>query len=473
MSLQRVRRELPDPHRQRLYRRAILVAIVGNALLAAAKGAVTWLSGSSAVFSDAANSLSDTLYSLLMAVGLYLAQRPADESHPQGHSRFEPLVSLFITVMMGMAGLAALRGGVQRFLSGAVVIEPGWPTAALAGSVLVKIAMCLLVGRIGRRADSPAIRASARDNLADVLTSAAALLGVWGSRLVHPLLDPVAGVVVSLWIFCSTWEILRENLGYLTGRGAQPEFTAQIAAAASTVPGVRGVHQVIADHVGPQLRVDMHIDVDSGMTLHQAHAIADQVQARVEALPAVDLAFVHTEPAGFLSGEGDQRRIDVQLRQLAEELGVRIHNVWVYEVDGSYYVDVHAEFDGDLPLREAHALISALEDRARGEIPHLVEVTAHIEPQGQLIKTQDAGLGEDHMVQAVQRVISEALDLGACHQVQVRRSDMGWSVSMHCTLPGERSLAEAHQVSTQLETRLREGIPGLERVMIHTEPEEG
>lgn len=296
MTLQRVRLERLDPRRQRLYRQAILIAIAGNGLLAVAKGAVAWLSGSSAVLSDAANSLSDTLYSLLMAIGLYVARRPADESHPQGHSRFEPLVSLLITIMMGLAGVTAMREGVLRFLSGAEAIEPGWPTAALAGSGLVKIGMYLLMARLGRLAHSPAIGASARDNLSDVLTSAAALLGVWGSRLVYPLLDPAAGVIVALWIFRTTWEILRENLDYLTGRGAPPEFTAQIVAAASRVPDVLGVHQVIADHVGPQLRVDIHIDVDGEITLHQAHAIADQVQELIEALPAVDLAFVHVEP---------------------------------------------------------------------------------------------------------------------------------------------------------------------------------
>lgn len=298
MTLQSVRPERPDPHRQRLYRQAILIAIAGNVFLAATKGAVAWLSGSSAVLSDAANSLSDVLYSLLMAVGLYLVQQPADESHPQGHGRFEPLVGLLIAMMMGVAGFTAMREGVLRFFSGAMAIEPGWPTVVLVGSVLVKVTMYLLVGRIGRVAHSPAIRASARDNLADVLASAAALLGVWGSRLVHPLFDPAAGVVVSLWILRATWEILDENLGYLTGRGASPELAAQIVAAASAVPGVLGVHQVIADHVGPQLRVDIHIDVDGEMTLRQAHAIADQVQAQVEALLAVDLAFIHVEPAG-------------------------------------------------------------------------------------------------------------------------------------------------------------------------------
>lgn len=295
-AVESVRRQEPDHSRRRLYRRAVLIAVVGNALLAAAKGAMAWLSGSSAVLSDAANSLSDTLYSLLMAGGLYLARQPADESHPQGHGRFEPLVSLFIAAMMSAAGVAALREGMRRFPSGAAAIKPGWPTIVLVGSGVIKVAMYLLVRRIGQQARSPAIRASARDNLVDVMTSGAALVGVLGSNVVHPLLDPAAGALVALWIFRAAWEILHENLGYLTGRGAPPEITAQIVEAASAADGVLGVHQVIADHVGPELRVDMHIDVDGELTLRQAHNIAEAVQARVEGLPKVDLAFVHVEP---------------------------------------------------------------------------------------------------------------------------------------------------------------------------------
>ena len=468
--MQRVRRENLDPARQRLYRRAILITLVGNTFLAAVKGSVAWLSGSSAVLSDAANSLSDMFYSLLLAAGLYLAQQPADESHPQGHSRFEPLVGLLIAIVMGGAGIAALREGVLRFWSGAVAIEPGWPTAALMASALVKVAMFFLVRRLGRAAQSPALRACARDNLSDVLTSAAALVGVWGSDLIHPILDPVAGVAVSLWIFRTLWEILSENLGYLTGRGAVPELAEQIIAAASAVPGVLNVHQVIADHVGPQLRVDMHIDVDGEEGLRRAHAIADQVQEQVEALPAVDLAFVHVEPAGLLPGEEGRERIAVQLYNLAKEMGISLHDVWVYEARGNYYAEVHTETDAALSLREAHALVSSLEERARAEIPHLAEVTAHIEPQGQLVQVSASGLAEAGVADLVRQVAAETVGVDACHRIQVRRGDGGWAVSMHCALSGDLSLIAAHRVSTQLEARLREAITGLERVVVHTEP---
>jgi cation diffusion facilitator family transporter len=295
-DVKQVRHERRDVARQSLYRRATLVTVVGNTLLMAAKGLVAWSTGSSAVLSDAANSLSDTFYSLLMTAGLYVAQQPADETHPQGHGRFEPLVSLLIAAAMGVAGFTAAWEAVQRFRSGGAAVAPMWPTVVLLGGTLTKALMYKLVNDLGRKASSPALLASARDNLADVLASLAAWLGVLGSNAVHPLLDPIAGLGVALWVFRAMWEILSENVGYLTGRGAPPEVVADIIAAASSVPGVLNIHQVIADHVGSELRVDMHIDVDGEITLHQAHAIAERVEAKVESLDSVDLAFVHVEP---------------------------------------------------------------------------------------------------------------------------------------------------------------------------------
>ena len=139
MPFQSVRSHHPDPQRQRLYRRAIAIAIGGNVLLAVAKGMAAWSVDSSAILSDAANSFSDTLYSLMMAVGLFLSQRPADESHPQGHSRFEPLVAVFIAVAMGAAGVGALRAAGLRMITGTTAVMPGWPMGVLVGCALLTL----------------------------------------------------------------------------------------------------------------------------------------------------------------------------------------------------------------------------------------------------------------------------------------------------------------------------------------------
>jgi cation diffusion facilitator family transporter len=250
---------------------------------------------------------SRSVYSLTMAAGLYLAQRPADETHPQGHSRFEPLVSLFIAGVMAAAAGTALWQSIRRFAAGPRAIQTGWPIAVLVGSMLVKVIMYVLVRRVGRKAQSPAIWASARDNLADSLSSLAALIGVVGSRWIHPFFDPLAGTVVAVWILYTAWQILRENLGYLTGRAPPEDLIQRIAAVASQVPGVVDVHQVISEYVGPQLRVDMHIDVDGSLPLERAHAITERVREAVEALPEVELVFVHVEPteaSQHLHGQG-------------------------------------------------------------------------------------------------------------------------------------------------------------------------
>jgi len=296
MSIRSVRSEKSDPEKRVTYRNAVLVALSGNFLLALTKGVLAWLTGSSAIFSDAANSISDTFYSLLMGFGLYLSQRPADHSHPQGHSRFEPFVSLVIATAMGFAGITAIWESFQRFIEGASTISPGLPTVVLTGAVLLKVVMFRIVWRLGRRVNSPAIKASARDNLADVLTSTTALGGVWGSKLIHPYFDPSLGIVIGLWIIRAAGKTAVENLGYLAGRGASPELISKIKTIASQIPEIKNVHRIIADYVGPRVRVDMNIEVDGDVPLKDVHAIVELLKGKVENLPDVDLVFIHVEP---------------------------------------------------------------------------------------------------------------------------------------------------------------------------------
>lgn len=292
----RVRPHQMDPARLRLYRRAIWIAVLGNGLLALSKGAVAWLSGSTAVLATSVDSATDLVYTLFMAWGLWRSQQPPDESHPQGHARIEPIVSVLIALMMGLAGLEVVRRAVDSLLGEPRTFSWGWPTAVLVGSALVKVLMYLTVRRLGQQARSPAILASARDNLADVISSGTALAGVLAAIWIHPLADPLAGIAVSIWIFRNAVAILMENLGYLVGRSPEPELLERIQAAAQSVDGVLGVHRLIADYVGPQVRAELHVDVDGENPFLAAHEISNAVRNAVEALDEVDLAFVHLEP---------------------------------------------------------------------------------------------------------------------------------------------------------------------------------
>lgn len=294
-----VRDYTPQPDIARLYRRALAVTLIGNLFLAGSKAAAAALSGSVALYADAANSVSDVIYSLLMVLGLWVAQRPPDLSHPQGHSRFEPLVGLMVTLSMSIAGYEAARQSIERFIQGGSTVELGWPTAVLLISAGVKAGMFFYIRRIASLLSSPTLATTAQDHLSDVITSTAAFVGAFGSRFLHPLADPVGGILVSLWIFRAALAAGKENLGFLTGAGASEDVRKQVVEVANSVQGVQRVHHMMTEYVGPRLVVDMHINVNGAMSVDEAHAIEDEVVKRLETLPEVDRAYVHIEPEGY------------------------------------------------------------------------------------------------------------------------------------------------------------------------------
>ena len=291
-----VRDYKPQQEQNKLYRTAIIITLGGNLLLAVSKGLVAAVSGSAAIYADAANSISDVVYSLLMVLGLWMAMQPPDLSHPQGHSRFEPIVGLLVTISMAFAGFEAARNAYLRYSLGGEAIGLDLPTIILLISALMKAGMFVVIRRIAKQLSSPTLNTTAKDNLSDVLTSLAAFIGVLASNWIHPLADPIAGFLVALWILRQAFLAGKENLGFLTGKSADPEEMKAYIAAVEEIPGVLRVHHFMSDYVGPRLMLDLHINVDGTKTLTEVHAISDMVSKRLEEFPDVDRAYVHIEP---------------------------------------------------------------------------------------------------------------------------------------------------------------------------------
>jgi cation diffusion facilitator family transporter len=294
--MQSIRTSEPKQKDNRLYRSAMVITLLGNLLLAITKAIAAWITGSAALYADAANSISDVVYSLMLVMGLWLAQRPPDQSHPQGHSRFEPLVSLVITLSMVFAGFEAARNAWVRFQAGGEAVEMGFPALILLFAAGLKIFMYIRVKKIGETIHSPALKTTALDNLSDVLTSIAAFLGVAGSGWIHPLLDPVAGFVVAAWIFRAAFMAARENLGFLTGAGVDEDLHNKMIAELGTVPGILKVHYLNAEYAGPRILVELHANVDGNLTLTEAHDIESAAISRLLSMNEIDRVYIHLEP---------------------------------------------------------------------------------------------------------------------------------------------------------------------------------
>jgi len=289
----------PGLDRASVLRRAGAVVFLVNLALLAAKAAVWWATGSLAVGSEAANSLTDAVYSLVVLAGLYLTTKPPDVEHPHGHERIEPFVSLFVALGVFAAGGLVVAGAGRSLVSGAYAdaAVPGLaaPAVLLVGA-LAKVGLYRYCLAMGKQSGSPALVATALDTRNDVLTALAALVGVLGAAAGVPVADPVAALVVGAVIVYAGLDIARDNISYLLGTAPPESLRAEIRDRALAHPDVRGVHDVVAHYVGPEVDVSLHVEVEGEMTLLEAHDVETEVIEAIRSLPAVDDVFVHLDP---------------------------------------------------------------------------------------------------------------------------------------------------------------------------------
>ncbi len=285
-----------DLNKKKSFITVIIITLIGNLVLAVSKGWIASVTGSAALYSDTANSISDVIYSILVAIGLFIAIQPPDRSHPQGHSRFEPLVGMAVTAAMSIAAYESGRNAIEKIITGPQSIPLSLPVFILIASALVKTLMFFFIRKIGKKHRSPSLRTIAVDNLTDIFTSVGAFIGILASNWLAPIADPIAGLVVSFWIIIAAFKSGKENLAYLTGATAPAAIKDIIRSSAEEIEGVVEVHHLITEYVGPNLVVDMHVTVSDQLQFLEAHKINDLITEAVEQIPEVDRAYIHLEP---------------------------------------------------------------------------------------------------------------------------------------------------------------------------------
>lgn len=276
--------------------RATMLNIIGNAGLLAMKLTAGILTGSIALISDAINSFNDVAASISTFICVYISDKQADEGHPFGHSRAEPIAGLIIAVLAGILGFEVIREAVSRIIEGTSPEVGPYVLLVPIATMAAKGGMFLYFRRVGRMFRSPAINATAFDSLMDVAVAFAALIGLAGTFFGHAWLDPAAGLLISVWIMYTGYRIGMDNIDYLMGRSPDPWLLKQIKEAALDVPGVEGLGSVKAHYVGPFIHVEIQIRVDKGLPTEESHAIGEEVSNRVESISTIEKSFVHIDP---------------------------------------------------------------------------------------------------------------------------------------------------------------------------------
>lgn len=279
--------------------RIALIGAAANAALAGGKLLAGIVGHSSALVADAVESLADVLGSLIVWSGLRWAARPADDTHPYGHGKAEALAAFIVAGMLVIAGLAIAFEAVREILTPHPA-PAAWTLWVLITVVVIKESMHAVARRAARRTNSSAMLADAWHHRSDSITSAAAFVGIAVAVYGPPayvIADEVAALVASGVIIAGAVRVMRRPLAELLDEhpGA---LVAQVRLAAGAVPGVRDVEKVFARSIGGEHLVDMHLHVDGGMTVRDAHALSGKVKSAVRAAaPSVRNVLIHVEPA--------------------------------------------------------------------------------------------------------------------------------------------------------------------------------
>ena len=270
-----------------------------NALLAAIKGVAGILGNSYALIADAVESTADILSSLVVWSGLRIAAREADEEFHYGYGKAEALAAAVVSLFL-LAAAAGIGIEAMREIRTPHHAPAPFTLAVLIGVVVVKETLFRRVHAAGEAASSMALAADAWHHRADAITSLAAFVGISVALIGGPgweSADDWAALAAGVVILASGVRTLRPAIAELMDRSPAPTIGAAIDAAARGVSDVRGTHRVQVRRAGGAYLVDLHVQADPALSLHDAHIVSGKVKHAIRALlPGPTTVLVHMEP---------------------------------------------------------------------------------------------------------------------------------------------------------------------------------
>ena len=276
-------------------------SIIINLLLSAAKLTAGILGGSNAMLSDAVHSASDVFSTIVVMIGVKISHRESDKNHPYGHERLESVAALILAVILGGTGAGIGYRGIQMIVSGAegkgLAIPTILPLIAAIVSILVKEGMYWYTMETANKIRSDALRADAWHHRSDAMSSIGSFIGILGAKIGFPILDPVAGVVICVFILKAAFDIFRDAVSKMTDEACDDRTMAAIAGVAKRQAGVLRLDDIKTRVFGNKIYVDIEIGVDGDIKLRQAHQIAEKVHTEIEKnFPSVKHCMVHVNP---------------------------------------------------------------------------------------------------------------------------------------------------------------------------------
>ena len=289
--------------KQKLYR-VTFIGFAVNLLLAGIKLAAGILGRSGAMVADAVHSFSDMATDVVVIAFAKISAKPKDEGHDYGHGKYETLATIIISLALAAVGTGILVnsiGAIRVVVDGGLLPRPG--TVALlaaAVSIVVKEILYRYTVREGRRVSSPSMIANAWHHRSDALSSLGTLAGIGCAYFLGDkwrIADPIAALVVAVFIFKIAFDLIRTGLDELLERSLPEDVEEEILRVVAANPEVREPHNLRTRRIGASIAVEVHVRVDGAMSVCRSHELTEDIERRLRArFGEGTMIAIHVEP---------------------------------------------------------------------------------------------------------------------------------------------------------------------------------
>ena len=276
------------------------VSILGNVALSVIKLIAGIVANSGAMISDAVHSMSDVISTFVVIIGYNFSSKGSDKDHPYGHERLECIAALFLSAILFVTGAGIGLEGFNKILEGnygQLAIPGAIALVAAVISIVFKEWMFWYTRHAAKTINSSSLMADAWHHRSDALSSVGSFIGIFGARLGFPILDPIASVVICLFILKAAFDIASDAVDKLTDKACDEKTVKEMIKLIERQPGVVNIDEIKTRLFGNKIYVDVEMSVDGNITLNEAHDIAQNVHDVIEhQFEHVKHCMVHVNP---------------------------------------------------------------------------------------------------------------------------------------------------------------------------------
>jgi cation diffusion facilitator family transporter len=298
-----MKKENQQFNNQQIAMRISTATIIVNLVLSILKFFAGILANSGAMISDAVHSASDVFSTFIVIIGVNISNKKSDEKHQYGHERLECVAAIILAIILLATGIGIGLNGLNKIFNknyGKLLIPGLLALITAIVSIIIKEWMYWYTRAAAKRINSGALMADAWHHRSDALSSVGSFIGIFGARLGFPILDPIASVIICLFIGKAAFDIFKDSIEKLVDKSCNEEVVKLMRKVILEQEGVLGIDEIKTRMFGSKVYVDIEIAADGSKSLNDTHDIAEAVHNSIEKeFSMVKHCMVHVNPRDY------------------------------------------------------------------------------------------------------------------------------------------------------------------------------